>query len=77
MVYETVQSSPKATHDGRLTSKYPFRTMNVGTSFTVPYNDVRETTLRSLCSRHGKKLEKKFRLVRHDDRQIYEIARIA
>ena len=56
--------------------KYPFRKLNIGESFLVPFNGTEEHKLRVLCSINGKQYGKKFSLKKWQDKQVYEIGRI-
>lgn len=70
-------SSPKAVQmrKGRQPGekKYPWSEVPVGKSFVVQRNDIKFEVLRSLASRTGKKLGKKFRVVDHGSGP-YEVA---
>lgn len=64
-------STPEDLHSS---IKYPFDLLQIGDSFTVPYDAVRLPTLRSATSRahYGKR----FKLLRHDKIMKYEVVRI-
>lgn len=46
-------------------AKYPWKTVPVGRSFAVPRENIKLAVLRSLASRTGKALGKKFKVVDH------------
>jgi|SRR5882672_6555741 len=54
-------------------TKYPWREVPVGKSFPVPKVNISFKTLRSLASKTGKELRKRFRVVNHDG-DVYEVA---
>lgn len=54
--------------------KYPWHELTMGMSFFVPKEQVKETTLRSLAYKSGKRLGRQFRVARHDTG--YEVGRI-
>lgn len=57
---------------------YPFQMLKIGECFTIPYDmKVNEIVLRNTASLKGKKQGKKFSVIKHDDYQCFEIARIA
>jgi hypothetical protein len=89
VTYPVVEASPKAkamiaegtkpkgdafvnTHHR---SKYKFEQLEIGWSFTVPFSEP-ETSLRILSSRYGKKLGRKFTVIKHNDYSCFEVARI-
>lgn len=59
--------------------KYPLASLNVGTCFTIPLDQVKsETNLRTVVSKRAKDLLIKIAVIKHTDEfQCYEIARIA
>lgn len=58
-------------------AKYPFERLLIGEGFAIPIADASETSLRVTSSRMTKKLNRKFTVIRHDDYQCFEVARIA
>lgn len=56
--------------------KYPWRTMNVGTSFLVPYSEAKGLSLRSYASLMGKRTGHRFRVVDHGEAVGHEVARV-
>lgn len=53
--------------------KYPWKEVPTGKSFPVPKTNVTLKTLRSLASKTGKELGKKFRVIDHGG-TVYEVA---
>lgn len=77
--FKLVESSDRAKQllVGRPSSKkYPFSDMNVGQSFFIGIDAIKETTIRAYAYTYGKKLHRKFKVVIHRDKNTYEIARI-
>lgn len=91
--YAIIQSSPKVleainpvlhgtgnsdeTYVGTL---FPFRSLRIGHSFAVPFEDMKPgtlQTLRSLAISHAKKTKRKFKVIVHRDLNRVEVARIA
>jgi hypothetical protein len=56
-------------------SKYKFEQIEVGYCFTCPLTES-ETSLRNLAGRYGKKLGRKFAVLKHNDFGVFEVARI-
>lgn len=56
-------------------TKYPFRKLNVGESFTIPAESLNKRSLTALCSRFGKSLDRKFAMIIHNDGRC-EVGRI-
>ena len=56
---------------------YPLDSMKIGDAFAVPFDHVREDSLRTVMSRKGKKKRKKFVVLKHDDMKVFEVARVA
>jgi hypothetical protein len=52
--------------------KYPWRVLTVGQSFSVQFDEMKEKTLINYAYRMGKKLKKRFRVLKHDN--CYEVA---
>lgn len=78
MIRETFGSSPemgKSAPKENKTAKYPWRTMEIGTSFAVGKDEAKLGTLRSRCWKMGKKLGKKFSVVDHGDKG-FEVGRV-
>lgn len=55
--------------------KYPWRDLEIGTSFHVNPNEANFTTISTSCYKWSKKLGKKFRAVDHGENGI-EVARL-
>ena len=74
--YPTVESSPQALAKDNLGGKtlYPFSELVEGKSFIVPFADANEKSLQTLCYVQGRKCDKKFVLIKHEESAIYEIA---
>ncbi len=58
-------------------AKYPFDALAVGQCFTVPIGEANEMSLRMLSSQRGKKVGKKFTVIKHYEYACIEVARIA
>lgn len=59
---------------------YPYGELMIGDCFTVPLStfDDGGATLRTMASKWGKKINRKFAVFKHtDENQCYEVARIA
>ena len=56
--------------------KYPWRSMEVGTSFHVAPNEANYKTISTSCYKWSKKLGKRFRAVNHGENGI-EVARLS
>jgi len=56
---------------------YPIDRLLIGFSLAVPFNEANEKSLRVLTSIKGRKTGKRFTVLKHDDVQLYEVARIA
>jgi hypothetical protein len=76
MTIEIVSSSPKALEAAKAAVRYPFDKLEVGQSFTVPAADCNVASLQAIASRKSKK-GVKFKVIRHDDLAVVEVARIA
>ena len=57
-------------------SKYKFEQLEIGASFAVPFSEGNEVSLRQLSVRYGKKLSRKFTVIKHADLNLFEVARI-
>lgn len=57
------------------TAKYPWRNLEVGSSFLVAPNEANMTTISTSCYKWSKKLNRKFRAFDHGDKGI-EVARL-
>jgi hypothetical protein len=58
-------------------AKYPWGEMKLGQSFSVPFAEIKEGNIRnqaSVTTRHAG--GKKFVVIKHNDLQLYEVARI-
>lgn len=89
MSYPIYQSSPKALakitsyQDDKGTSvnthhssKYKFEQLAIGYSFAVPISEQKELSIRQLAIEYGKKLGKKFSVIKHKEHGLIEVARI-
>lgn len=82
MTIEIVDSSPQAVELAKTVDvtkkgvKYPFAKLEKGKSFTVSYDDANLNSLQVLCSQKSKD-GKVFKLLKHDELKIAEVARIA
>lgn len=82
--FEFFESSAKARidADGKRAQiwkeKYPWRSLPEGKSFIIntKTDPVKLQTMQSAASRWSKKLNRKFRVVWHDDTEIIEVARL-
>jgi hypothetical protein len=82
MSYKIVEWSPEA-HDLSQSSgsriigreKYPWNKIEIGQSFTVPFDDANADSLRTYCYYQSKRLNKTFRFLKHEQFKLYEIAR--
>jgi hypothetical protein len=63
------QSSPDI--EFKNNNRYPWRSVNVGTSFFVSKNEVKYTTITALASRTGKRFGRKYRVKVHDKHEHY------
>lgn len=57
-------------------SKYPWKTLNIGKVFIVPFDSVTYGGMMSLAYAAGKRLNKKFKVVIHNDKRVYEVGRL-
>ncbi len=57
-------------------AKYPFDALALGQCFTVPIDEANEMSLRMLSSTRGKKVGKKFTVIKHHEYACIEVARI-
>lgn len=88
MPYPIVECSPKARAmiaEGVVplndaiktnTKKYPFDALEIGAAFTVPFSENNELSIRQLKIRYGKKLKRSFTVIKHNEHQLIEVARI-
>lgn len=89
--YPITEASPKAqvkitTRDDPLWApyvnrkgKYPIGELKIGDCFIIPLSAVNDggTTLRTMVYKWGKRLNRKFAVIKHTDQnQCYEVARI-
>ena len=82
MSYQIVQSSPQAMATGETTKKtttnFPFEALEVGQSFLVPVEDFAEQSVRNAASKAGKKLSRRFCVVKHSAlHNVFEVGRLA
>ena len=82
MSYQIVQSSPQAMATGetakKTTTNFPFEALEVGQSFLVPVEDFAEQSVRNAASKAGKKLSRRFCVVKHSaPHNLFEVARLA
>lgn len=83
MSYQIVQSSPQAMNSNeaierKSTKDFPFDSLEVGQSFLVPLNDFAEQSVRNAASKAGKKLSRRFSVVKHSaPHNVFEVARLA
>lgn len=70
------------THIRNNASRYPFRRMQIGHCFIISYAEFKEDdkmdNLRAAVSKANKSMGpyRKFKIIKHDDSQIVEVARI-
>lgn len=57
--------------------KYPLSEVKVGYCFTVPFAEANEVGLRASATNYGKKVGKKFTVIKHSKYECFEVARIA
>lgn len=75
--YEIVDSSPQMVSfiakplEGKRV--YPFAELPEGKSFLVPMNEAKENSLYVACCVNGKKFDKKFHLIKHEQYGVFEI----
>lgn len=55
-------------------TKYPFEALTIGQCFIVPMKDVKYNTLRSAAA--GAHWGKRFQVVPHPDKHVYEVVRV-
>ena len=83
MSYQIVQSSPQVMNineatERKLTKDFPFNSLEVGQSFLVPLNDFSEQSVRNAASKAGKKLSRRFCVVKHSALyNVFEVGRLA
>ncbi len=82
MSYQIVQSSPQAMATGetakKTTTNFPFEALEVGQSFLVPVEDFAEQSVRNAASKAGKKLSRRFCVVKHSAlHNVFEVGRLA
>ncbi len=82
MSYQIVQSSPQAMATGetakKTTTNFPFEALEVGQSFLVPVEDFAEQSVRNAASKAGKKLSRRFCVVKHSaPHNVFEVGRLA
>jgi hypothetical protein len=75
---EIYEASPKAIHKAAFDlSQEVFEKLEVGKCYIWKFEDVKESYLRNRASLVGKQLGRKFRVIKHKDSRIFEIARTA
>lgn len=57
-------------------TRYPLKTLNVGESFYVPMDYPSMSSLRAQLTRNTDNGAKRFVLVKHKDKCVYEVARV-
>lgn len=57
--------------------KLPFDFLQIGECFCVPFDEASESSLRVTSTNKGKKLQRKFTVIRHKNYACFEVARIA
>lgn len=72
---ETYKSSATSLQ-GSTKQKYPWHTMEIGSSFIVKHGETKLSTLKPYASRMGLKLKRKFQVVDHGEAIGYEVARL-
>lgn len=53
---------------------WPWNKLECGQSFSIPLVEIKPETLRPLCSLKGRELNKRFKMVVHND--VYEVGRV-
>lgn len=79
-MYPIVESSPKALDvaEDYKASSMPFDKLEVGKSFLIPLDQLKEQSVRNAATKAAKKLGWKFSVVKHEEpNNVYEVARIA
>lgn len=84
MAIQITESSPKAAEAAKVKREtraemYPFDQLNVGQSFTVPFDECNWKSLRIIVYKRNAKYkgEREFAFIKHDDLSLVEVARIA
>ena len=84
-MFEIIESSPvamamhkeKPSARGQSFEKYPFNSLNLGDSFTVPFEFEKWKALRAnVHNRNARSNGKEFAFIRHEELKLFEIARI-
>lgn len=57
-------------------TKYPWNELEVGASFFVPFDEVKEPNIRQLASNRNGKGSVKFVVIKHNETEQYEVARV-
>jgi hypothetical protein len=75
---ETTEGEPTKPPDpeDKRRFKYPFDQLEIGQAFPVSFGDSLDTSLRTAATSAGKKLKKKFTVIKHKQYNVYEVARI-
>ena len=71
----TAEYSEKTWDD--IKSVYPWKFLHIGESFAVPFSNCSEMWVRVNASKTGKKLGKKFGVLKHIEYCVYEVVRRA
>lgn len=56
--------------------KEQFENVPIGKVFIVPMSEIGLGSIRPLASNVGKKLKKRFKVVVHDDKRVFEVVRL-
>lgn len=57
-------------------TKYGLELLKVGQAIAVPFDDVKEGSLRTLVAKQATQLKRKLTVLIHNDARVYEVARI-
>ena len=74
MIDETIYKSPTEVKQRTPNVKIPFDKLEPGLSVFLHFNECREDSLRSLVSTQNSKSTKKFKFLKHKDKEYYEVA---
>lgn len=74
--FPILPSSPQLVSNCQIRDKhnFPWDKLECGQSFKVPKEYIKAETLRPMCSLKGKQMNKKFKMIVHDD--CYEVGRV-
>lgn len=67
------EPSPEIQKNNTPTSKFPWKDLQPGKSWVIQYHEVTLGTLKSMASRYGKKLGRKFKVRDHGKVVGYEV----